>query len=253
VAAFSVLYVVVVLVGFYSFYYLWGRSARRRQRNLSRQAARYGLLHFADDPFGLDWLDLPLFHEDDQIAFRNVVIGERDGLPFKAAEFSSYYRQAERGGAATLVERRAYSILVAELDVRLRMPTTVIAPESLRTLIPGALGMRDLQFELRRFNDRFHITSHDRRFAYQLIDQRMMEHLLATARVPFRYEVRGSRLLVAVPRNGQDVILREVPRLFQAASGFADHIPRAVWSEHGATPQAPHGPPRRARIGGGLR
>jgi hypothetical protein len=97
----SILYVVVMLVGCYGAYYVWVRRTRRRQRNLSRHAARSGLVHFADDPFGLDWLDLPLFYEDDQVVVRNVVVGERDGLPFKAGEFSSYYRQVEPGGPAT--------------------------------------------------------------------------------------------------------------------------------------------------------
>jgi uncharacterized protein DUF3137 len=247
----SIVFVVVALGGFYGAFYLWVWRARRREKNLSQHAARYGLVYFADDPFGLDWLDLPLFQEDDQVAFSNVVIGERDGLPFKAAEFTSYYREIDTGGPVKYIERRAYSIMVAELDMRMRLPTTVIVPETLRTLIPGALGKRDLQFELREFNDRFHITSHDRRFAYHLIDQRMMQHLLGESDNYLRYEVRGSRLLVALPREKANVILRDVPRLFAAVSGFAGHIPRVVWSEHGATPQTPHRPLRRARTGGG--
>ncbi len=232
-----VAFVIVVAAVSYTAYYGAWRRIRRRRKDLGRRAAKLGLGYFPTDPFGLDWLDLPLFHEDEQVSFANVLIGERDGLPFKAAEFATYVREFRPGRSPEMVQRSAYSILVAELDMRMRMPTTVVAAETLSTRLPALLGVRDLQFESREFNERFHITADDRRFAYQLIDPRMMEHMLSTAPTDLRYEIRGCRVLVALPRVGENVILDDLSRLFAAASGFVHHIPRVVWSVQGATPQ----------------
>jgi LemA protein len=195
-----VVFVMVVAAVSYTVYYRRWRRIRRRRKDLRRRAAKLGLGYFPTDPFGLDWLDLPLLRQDDQVSFINVLIGERDGLPFKAAEFATYVREFRPGRSPEMVQRSAYSILVAELDVRMRMPTTVVAAETLSTRLPALFGMRDLQFESPEFNDRFHITADDRRFAYQLIDPRMMEHLLSTGHVDLRYEIRGCRVLVAAPR-----------------------------------------------------
>lgn len=229
--------VAAILLVCYAIYFFWWKRNRHRARTLARRANRLGLQYFPADPFGLDALGMPLFDEGDTIVFANVLIGEWSGLPFKAAELTSYTREWLDSAMAEVVKERMYSVLVAELDVRMRLPATSVAPETFRTKAAAAVGRHDLQFESGEFNDRFFISSADRRFAYQLIDARMMHYLLGYADARPRFEVRGSRALVALPRVRENVILDDVVALFRIAGGFADHIPRVVWTEQGATAQ----------------
>lgn len=60
----------------------------------------------------------------------------------------------------------------------LAMPGVEIRPESLRDRVAAAAGWDDLDFESVEFSRRFHVKSQDKRFAFELIDVRMMETLL---------------------------------------------------------------------------
>lgn len=219
----------------------WWRKHRRHRQDLTRRAARHGLRYFPEDPFGLDRLGMPLFEDGDQVTFSNVLLGEWQSLPFKAAELTSYTRQLNTKGQFELVKQSEYAVLVVELDLRMWMPWVILTPETRLTRAKAAIGVHDIQFESGEFNARFYVRSEERRFAYQLIDARMMQHLLDTKDSPFRYEVRGSRLLVALPRDRANVILEQVFPLFAAASGMAERIPRVVWSEFGVPAAAPAG------------
>jgi hypothetical protein len=229
----------LIASGIYAHHYL--RRDRNRKRDFVQRAAVHGLRGFPEDVFGLDRLGMPLFEHGDQLVFSNVLLGEWKGLPFKAAELTSYRLVYTTDGKRELSELASWSVLVADLDLRLSMPSVVVSPETLFTKAKAAVGVHDIQFESAAFNDRFHIQSQDRRFAYQLIDARMMEHLLSIRDADLRYEVRGARLLVAMPRDGDGVILNCVSTLFAAASGIVERIPRPVWSEWGAAAMAAPG------------
>jgi hypothetical protein len=234
----------LVVSGAYAHAYL--RRDRNRKRGFVQRAAALGLRGFPEDVFGLDRLGMPLFQQGDQLVFSNVLLGEWHGLPFKAAELTSYRLVYTTEGKRELSELASYSVLVADLDLRLWMPWVVLTPETVYTKAKAAVGVHDIQFESAAFNDRFHIQAEDRRFAYQLIDARMMEHLLSTASASevvgqLRYEVRGHRLLVAIPRIGDGVIVDYVSTLFGAARGVAERMPRPVWSEWGAAAMAAPG------------
>jgi Protein of unknown function (DUF3137) len=220
----------------------WFARRRRRGQAFRRRASALRLAGFAEDPFGLDKLGMPLFDKrDGQLLFTNVVVGEWQDLPFKAAELSFLIERSGVVRRRRLVERARYAVLVAELDLRLSMPMTVIAPESAATKAKAAFGFHDIQFESGQFNDRFHVRSRDRRFAYDLIDARMMEHLLGLDNPDLRCELLGPRLLVAVPRSRKDVILELVVPLFGVARAVAERIPRVVWDRYGLAAPAPAG------------
>jgi Protein of unknown function (DUF3137) len=229
----------LVLSGVYAHWYI--RRDRNRKQDFVHRAARQGLRGFPEDVFGLDRLGMPLFEQGDQVVFSNVLLGEWDGLPFKAAELTSYRLVYTTDGKRELSELAKYSLLVAELDLRLWMPWVVLSSETLFTKAKAAVGIHDIQFESAAFNDRFHVQAEDRRFAYQLIDARMMEYLLGMAKSDLRYEVWGPRLLVALPREEDGAILDCVSPLFAAARGVAERIPRPVWSEWGAAAMAAPG------------
>jgi hypothetical protein len=238
---------------------IWFRRMRVSRATSTRVAAEHGLRYFPEDPFGLERLGMPLFDEADGVEFTNLVIGDWDGLPFKAAELK-WSRQ--RGGVAadvadammdigTWVDEREYAILVAELDLRLRVPWVVVTPHGLVSKAKSVVGLGGIRFEPGEFASLYQVRTEDSRFAYELISAGLMDHLVQRQRVPWncprcgrthmvaspdtmRYEMRGSRLLVALPRVKANVIMQNVYPLFAAVKGFVERIPARVWTRYGA-------------------
>jgi hypothetical protein len=253
-------FVVIVLVVGFVVSAIWFRRMRATRAASTKQAAAHGLRYFPEDPFGLERLGMPLFEEADGLEFTNLLIGEWDGLPFKAAELKW---TKERGGVVGEVadalmevgkwtEEREYAVLVVELDLRLRMPWVVVTPHGLLSKAKSAVGLGGLPFEHSgEFNSLFQVRSEESRFAYHLLSPALMNNLVQQRHVPWtcprcgrthmvlspdkmRYDVRGSRLMVALPRAKSNVIIQDVYALFAAARGFAERIPQQVLSHYGA-------------------
>jgi hypothetical protein len=58
------------------------------------------------------------------------------------------------------------------------MPPVEIRPEHAGDTIAAAMGWDDLDFESVEFSRRFHVRSPDKRFAWDLLDPRMMQVML---------------------------------------------------------------------------
>jgi hypothetical protein len=72
------------------------------------------------------------------------------------------------------------------------------------------------------------VTALDKEFAAKLIDAGMIQWLMSTGG-EFAFGIGGGNLLVScdqLPATG-------LVQLFDAAKGFTDHIPHAVWDEYG--------------------
>jgi hypothetical protein len=253
-------FVVVVLVVSGVGTTIWFSRTRRTRAASTRLAAQHGLRYFPEHPFGLERLAMPLFQEADTVDFSNLVIGDWDGLPFTAAEVKW---TKERGGAAAdvaeavfgvekWVEEREYAFIVVELDLRLRMPWVVVTPHGLLSKAKSAVGLGGIRFEHGgEFSSSYQVRAEDHRFAHQLFSPGLMNHLMQRRQVPWpcprcgrthivpsperlRYELSGSRLLVAMPLVKANTILPNVSPLFAAAQGFLAMVPMQVWSQVGA-------------------
>ncbi|GAB5496108.1 MAG: hypothetical protein Phyf2KO_11880 [Phycisphaerales bacterium] len=96
-----------------------------------------------------------------------------------------------------------------------RVPDLFIRQETLSDRIGSAFGMSDINFESEEFSNTFHVSSTDRRFAYDVITPATMEFLLK------------------VPEVG--VELRDNILCFVSESGrwsAADFMPRLKWAAH---------------------
>ncbi|MGH3727509.1 MAG: DUF3137 domain-containing protein [Micromonosporaceae bacterium] len=89
------------------------------------------------------------------------------------------------------------------------------------------VGVRDLQLESEEFNRVFRISAGDDRFAYAVLDPRMMEWLLADQRArstPFRFE---SNALLCWSRTGLDP--RYVIWMADYLVDIVERVPAFVW------------------------
>jgi hypothetical protein len=60
------------------------------------------------------------------------------------------------------------------------IPKLLVRPENFFDKVAGFIGFDDIDFESDEFSRKYHVSSSNKRFAYDLIDARMMEFLIQT-------------------------------------------------------------------------
>jgi hypothetical protein len=126
-----------------------------------------------------------LFDAGSDREFRNVITGEIPGRQqggITAGFEAGDYRWETGSGKSRRTHRRSYLLFDLTDDLGI-VPDLAIRPEGWGDKVWGALtgGGSDIDFESEEFSRRFHVTSSDRRFAFAVIDPRMMEFLLSSS------------------------------------------------------------------------
>jgi hypothetical protein len=85
------------------------------------------------------------------------------------------YRYSEQQGKQRVTRRFSFALFRLPYPA---VPDLGIRREHLGDKIMGAIGLDDIDFESEEFSRRFHVKSPDKRFAYAVVDPRMMEFLL---------------------------------------------------------------------------
>lgn len=170
----------IVLVGVVG-YFAWLVEKKRREA-LAALAAQLG---FRFDPsrdrdHDDEYAHFEIFRRGHSRAAHNTLSGELeiDGRrwPAKMGDFT--YKITQHSGKSTSTQTYRFSYLILHMpwpDV----PDLLIRREGMFDKIAGALGFDDIDFESAQFSRLFHVSSADKRFAYDVIDPRMMEFLLA--------------------------------------------------------------------------
>ena len=91
----------------------------------------------------------------------------------------------------------------------------MIRPEGLFDKITEFFGWDDIDFESAEFSRKFYVTSPDRKWAYDVIHQRMMDYLLASERYTVQFDFHS----IIATRSKQFS-----PREFEAAAEFTHGI-----------------------------
>ena len=87
------------------------------------------------------------------------------------------YKVTTSSGKSTTTTTYRFSYLILHMPWS-GVPDLLIRREGMFDKIAGVLGFDDIDFESAQFSRRFHVSSTDKRFAYDVIDPRMMEFLL---------------------------------------------------------------------------
>jgi len=225
-AAVSVLVLVLVavvagLIAWYAY-----RAKQKRREALFVFATQHGLGYSRPDPYSIDEsYGFTLFGKGDGRGCENVLTGSWQGLPVRGADYW-YYEESSDGRGGRSRNYSYFSVVVADLSCS--VPHISIERESLLTKLADHLGFHDIDFESEEFNRSFRVRSDDREFAFQLIDARMMQWLLATGG-EFGFELRGPNLLTYSRRRGP----ADLPPLFDVAAGFNANLPRLVHTQYG--------------------
>lgn len=192
----------------------------RRRNEFRHFASQFGLEYAPQDPFGLVALPFRLFTRGDGRGVENVLWGEWQGQPLRACDYWYYEERTDSEGRRQRTYRR---FNCAILEVPAAFPGLSVSPEGVLSRLADALGFRDIEFESEAFNRRYQVSAGDRRFAYEILDARMLHWLLSlSGRVSF--EVVGKWILAYQGRVRPAAL---VP-LIGAAAGFRARIPRVA-------------------------
>ena len=219
---FFVLVIVVIFVGLAAAIY----ATVVRARAMRAFAAAHGLTYA-----GRDWqhgdAGFPLFSKGNRRHWANVLNGTWQQLPVVYADYQ-YTVQEGRNS-------QTYRFSVVMVDAGLSTPQVEVAPRGLLGRLIEDVGSGEgLQFESADFNHRFSVHCGEPRFAYALIDARMMEALMQCD--PGLHVTFGpSRALVWGKRQP----VRLLDRVFEASAALMARIPDMVRREYGGVTPPP--------------
>ncbi len=145
-----------------------------------------------------------------------LVRGELDGQPLALFD----YRFVTGHGKNRTTHRYAMAIVDLPFPVRpLR-----IRPEHALDRVGEFLGADDIDFESAEFSARFHVSADDRKWAYDVIDTRMMEFLLGA---PSGFAIELGSHEIAVYRRGHASV-PHYERALALLTGVRERIPGFV-------------------------
>ncbi len=208
---------VIVVVAIYVSYYL----KQKRRSELQTVARQLGLEYSEEDVCGLLAYPFELFKRGDGRGCENVLAGQWQALDLKEFDYW-YYEQSSDGRGGT--SRTYYRFSCVLVPIQAACDYLTITHETMFSRIADHLGFEDIQFELEDFNRAFRVKCKDRKFANDMIDQRMMQWMLSMGE-RFGYEIMGNEVLVFAKKLDP---LGLVP-LLGTAKGFLDHVPRVVY------------------------
>jgi len=206
------------------------KLAAERHAAYLRLAERYGLRYRSDRASRLDEL-FPAFgcFREGHSRRANHLLDGRMRTPggIEMEVFAGEWRfliTRSNGKTTTTTEHRfGFVLLGPSLGA---WPGLRVRAENLFDRIAGAIGWDDIDFESVEFSKRFHVTSVDKRFAYDLLDPTMIELFLAGPAIP-QVDLADTH---ACFRFGRSTPLE--PAALEALLGwgshFLDRIPRMV-------------------------
>lgn len=186
------LLVVVLAVGGTIAYLQWRGTSQRREQ-LFLLATTNGLTYARRDVSGILGLPFAFFRQGDRRGVENVISGHLAGERVRVFDFFTVDVSTDAQGHRQERTRR-YTCAVTELT-GVWWPAVSIAPETMMSRLEDKVGLADIQFESDDFNRRFDVRSKDRRFAFAMIDPRMMSWLLSVGD-KFQFEVSGRWILL---------------------------------------------------------
>lgn len=222
--AFWAVYIAITVVGGILCGIAIQRMVHRRRSKLTEFAARYG---FRYSPYTRQhherYAGVAYFNRGDRRSRRsaNLVWGRREGIDWAVFD---YWNNSE--GCETN-PRGGFGVVAANLPGS--FPMTRIRQGSSLDKIASLAGMSDIRFESDEFGRKYHVTSADRKFAYDLIHPRMMEYLLSAPAVD--WQLGGHTILTVRPSRYPSDELLGAMRLIE---GFIERIPHYVRQDRGA-------------------
>ncbi len=214
--------IVLIAVGLW----IWsGKATERaeRKRGISWWGARNGWRYTAGTDELLDLFPGEPFNRGTSHDVQDLLSGTLAGRPALIAQFSWYYApdlpQASSVGSSGLKSGVCAAVIV-------ELPIAVPALSVRRTAAADVVRGGDISFESERFNSAYRVESAEKKFAYDVVNPRLMAFLLDDPR-PYSFRLDGPMLVVW--RDGKVDAANELGELAGFALEVLELIPPFVF------------------------
>ncbi|AWG49080.1 hypothetical protein DDT48_06495 [Mycobacteroides abscessus] len=201
------------------------KARKKRIAQLEAFAASQGWMYTAEDQSLLALSHDEPFGQGHSRTVQDVFNGTTGGHEF--VSFQYIYKVTTGSGDQRSTETYRYMvtcIVTPPSPYRLE-----IKPEGVFAGVARAVGFTDLEFESDAFNKRFNVKAAPERFAYDVLNPRTMERMLADQRYsqPLRFE-NGRLLTWRRGKLDENAIASEVQYLIDTL----EPIPPYAWEQH---------------------
>jgi hypothetical protein len=201
-------------------------AEKKRLEAIVRWAAANGWTYTEEDDRWVDaWRGAP-FGEGHSREAANVMEREVGGR--RAVVFDYSYKVTTSDGKTTTTTTYEFSIYAQQLPAAL--PDVAIEPEGLWDKAVKLFGAQDVELESMEFNDRYRVKADDPKVAYDVLNARTMDALLAVGGLDIR--IQGS-WIVGVDKGDLDSL--RIPGRIDLLSGIVDRVPSFVWADRGSS------------------
>jgi hypothetical protein len=224
VAAVPVLVVLLMLAGLIALGVRAYRLEKKRRAALQAFALSNGWTYTAaDDRWCSRFAGTP-FGTGDSREARNILQGTHAGRPMIAFDYIYDTHSTDSKGHTTTTTHR-FAICAVQLPAPL--PMLQLSPESVLSRMANAVGLADIELESEDFNRRYRVKARDPKFAYDVLNPRTMEALLARPAQHMRI-LDVDAICWASGRLAPVDLLARLATLQTLLAG----IPSFVWSDH---------------------
>jgi len=199
--------------------YLAYQLQQKRYAALARVAASVGFTFTRGDAERLVDMPFSLFHRGSRRTVECEMAGVHDGVNIRLFDYKYYVSSGKNG--------RWYKYTCGIATIPAACPDMHLGHEGFFGSIENALGAHDVEFESDEFNKRFRVKCDDQKFAFSLVDGRMMEWLLA-ADVFESVEIVGPWVLFV----GARAVPEQWLNIGRWLCDFHSRVPHVVYSSY---------------------
>jgi hypothetical protein len=221
----EILFFILAIAGFAALALFQYYQSEKRRKALLELASRHGWRFSAgkDYELGQRLAAFSCFQKGEDRYGYNILEGQFKSRGICAFDyhFETYSTDA-KGRRQT--HHHYFSAFVLETGLPLK--PLAIRPEGFFDKVGEFFGLDDIDFESIQFSGEFHVSSPDKRWAFDVIHQKTMEFLLAAPR--FTIELAGARVVV---RRSHCMEPAELEDALQVACGLIDRLPNYLLNE----------------------
>ena len=211
---------IVAAGAFYTFY--GSMAADRRRREMAELAARRGLSFTSSFSHELanEFPDFrPMHMGQDSYAY-NIIKGTLSNRPVFA--FDYHYQLLTRVDKYGEEHAFHYSFSAVAACSNLTLKPLIIRPVGFLDMCGETVGFDPIEFESAEFSERFHVSSPDRRWAYDVLHPRALVLLLEgpTLNIEFTYDN-----VIAYRSAGDKLDVDEIDAALDVVTGLLNQLP----------------------------
>jgi len=214
-----VLFLLAVLIfGALAYAHYQAEKKRRRRLKAWAMGRKLQFQSTKDKEFRRLFPAVKILHKGHSRFARNIITGALGGRELTACDYEYTTGHGKN--------RHTHRLSLVFVRSRIPLVPLFIRPENMFDRVGEFIGLDDIDFESAEFSRTFHVSSPDKRWAYDVIHGRMMEYLLAQPR--FRIEFALDHIIVYRTRRFD---VADFDAAIKLARGVDKRIPEYVVRE----------------------